>query len=136
MVDARKYASAFVRPDDVRDGPIQTRIINVFEQERFNRLALELEMGSQFGLNGSNSNILIKAWGHETDQWIGLELELYLGTYKDWNVDPPEEKETVRVKAISPHPSAQNGSTPQGKPPLPPSLTATSAKDLNDEIPF
>jgi hypothetical protein len=135
-MDARKYASAFVKPDDVRDGPIQTRIINVFEQERFNRLALELETGSQFGLNDGNTNALIKAWGHETDKWVGLELELYLGTYKDWNEDPPAEKETVRVKAISPRPGTQNGSAPDNKPPLPPSLTASSRNELDDEIPF
>jgi hypothetical protein len=136
MVDARKYASAFVKPDNVRDGPIQTRIINVFEQERFNRLALELETGSQFGLNDGNTNTLIKAWGHDTDKWIGLEIELYLGSYKDWNEDPPTEKETVRVKALSPRPGVQNGGTPDNKPPLPPSLTAATSKDLDDEIPF
>jgi hypothetical protein len=135
-MDARKYASAFVKPDNVRDGPIQTRIINVFEQERFNRLALELETGSQFGLNDGNTNTLIKAWGHETDKWIGLEIELYLGSYKDWNEDPPTEKETVRVKALSPRPGVQNGGTPDNKPPLPPSLTAATSKDLDDEIPF
>jgi hypothetical protein len=136
-MDAREYASTFVRPDDVRDEPIRTRILNVFEGERFKRLVLELETGQQFGLNDGNTNTLIKAWGHDTDKWISLELELYLGTYKDWNEDPPAEKETVRVKAISPRPGAQqNGATPQSKPPLPPSLTATSQKDLDDEIPF
>ena len=101
-MDARKYASKYVKPDNVRDGPIQTRIINVFEDERYGRLMLELEIGSQFALNDGNTNTLIKAWGHDTDDWIGLELALELGTYKDWNADPPEEKETVRVRAISP----------------------------------
>jgi hypothetical protein len=97
-MDARKYASRYVRPDNLRDGPIQTRIVNVFEEERYGRLTLELETGSQFALNDGNTNTLIKAWGHDTDGWIGLELALELGTYKDWRDDPPSEKETVRVR--------------------------------------
>jgi hypothetical protein len=133
-MDARKYASKYVKPDNVRDGPIETRIVNVFEDERYSRLTLELETGSQFGLNDGNTNTLIKAWGHDTDGWIGLEIALELGTYKDWREDT--EKETVRVRAISPDPRAQNGGAPASKPPLPPSTTATSRNAMDDEIPF
>jgi hypothetical protein len=134
MVDARKYASKYVKPDNVRDGPIQTRILNVFEDERYSRLMLELETGSQFALNDGNTNSLIKAWGHDTDTWIGRELQLELGTYMDWRADPPEEKETVRVRAVSPAKTA-DGSVPASKP-LPPSRVATSSKDMDDSIPF
>jgi hypothetical protein len=138
MVDARKYASKYVKPDNVRDEPIQTRVVNVFEEERYGRLTLELETGSQFSLNDGNTNTLIKAWGHNTDTWIGLELALELGTYKDWREDPPAEKETVRVRAISPAKTAQNGGTPESKPPLPPSRVAAAAAhdEMSDEIPF
>lgn len=141
-MDARKYASKYVKPDNVRDGPIQTRIVNVFEEERYGRLTLELETGSQFALNDGNTNTLIKAWGHDTDNWIGLELALELGTYKDWRDDPPSEKETVRVRAISPPTTAQNGSSPASKPPLPPSRTTASGGpaalrgEMDDDIPF
>ena len=99
MVDARKYASKYVKPDNVRDGPIHTRIISIFEEERYGRLMLELETGSQFTLNDGNTNALIKAWGHDTDAWIGKELVLELGHWKDWRDDPPTEKETVKVRA-------------------------------------
>src|SRR5262245_55625802 len=61
MVDARKYASRYIKPDHVRDAPIQTRVVNAFEEERYGRLTLELETGSQFTLNDSNNNALIKA---------------------------------------------------------------------------
>ena len=143
-MDARKYASKYVKPDNVRDGPIQTRIINVFEDERYGRLMLELETGSQFPLNDGNTNALIKAWGHETNTWIGQGLELSLGHYSDWKTDPPIEKETVKVRAISPaetaETTAQNGGAPAASKPLPPSRTATAGKslgdDLSDEIPF
>ena len=132
-MDARKFASKFVKPDDVREGPITTRVISVYEEERYSRLMLELETGSQFGLNDGNTNTLIKAWGHETDAWVGKEVQLELGTYKDWRADPPEEKETVRVRV--PGKDAQNGPAPASKP-LPPSTVKMSAKDMNDEIPF
>jgi hypothetical protein len=140
-MDARKYASKYVKPDNVRDGPIQTRIVNVFEEERYGRLVLELETGSQFALNPGNANTLIKAFGYDTDAWIGLEIVLELGAYKDWKCDPPEEKETVKVRPISPAKAveAQNGSVPASKP-LPPSRVVTSSKsskdDMNDEIPI
>jgi hypothetical protein len=140
-MDARQYASKNIHPDNVRDGPIQARIVNVFEEDRYNRLrlCLELETGAEFPLNDGNNNILIKAWGHNTDEWIGLEVEFYLGTWKDWRADPPEEKETVRVRAISPAKAGVNGGMPTAKPPLPPSRTAAQAArkdDMNDDIPF
>jgi hypothetical protein len=129
VMDARKFSKS-IKPDNVRDGPIQTRIISVLEDERYNRLLLELETGAQFGLNDGNTSTLIKAWGHDTDTWIGRELQLEIGTYKDWRADPPEEKETVRVRAISPG----NGTAAK---PLPPSRVVTPPKaDMDDEIPF
>jgi hypothetical protein len=138
-MDARKYASRYVKPDNVRDGPIETRIVNVFEEEKYGRLALELETGSQFSLNDGNAQALIKAWGYDTDVWIGLTLLLELGDYTDRREDPPAKKETVRVRAISPTPgTTQNGSAPAAKP-LPPSRTASTKSvkdDLDDEIPF
>jgi hypothetical protein len=136
-MDARKYASKYVKPDNVRDGPIVTRIINVFEDERYGRLTLELETGSTFGLNEGNTNTLIKAWGVETNDWIEQEIELSLGTYKDWKSDPPEDKETVKVRAISPRKTTAGNSGEQSKPALPPSRTAAAKKDdMDDSIPF
>jgi hypothetical protein len=136
-MDARKYASKYIKPDQVRDGPIETRVISVLEGKY--GLVLELETGSQFSLNDGNTNTLMKAWGYETDSWEGLTLELFLGTYKDWNSDPIVEKETVKVRAISPAPDAsQNGSVPATRP-LPPSRTSppkSGKDDLDDEIPF
>jgi hypothetical protein len=136
MVDARKYASKYNKPDQVRDGPIQTRILAAFEEERYGKLMLELETGSQFTLNDGNTHTLIKAWGPDTDGWIGRELVLELGTWKDWRCDPPEDKETVKVRAVSNAAEAQNGGTPATKP-LPPSrITAPPKEDFDDSIPF
>lgn len=136
-MDARKYASKYIKPDQVRDGAIQTRIVSVGEDERYGRLMLELEIGSQFALNDGNTDVLIKAWGHDTDQWIGLELALELGTYKDWRDET--EKETVKVRAISPATApAKNGGAPTSKSLLPPTRTAApggTRSAVDDEIP-
>ena len=139
-MDARKYTSKYIKPDNVREGPIETRILTIFEEEKYGRLALELETGSQFALNDGNVNLLIRAWGADTDRWIGLTIALELGEWTDWRADPPEKKETVRVRAISPAPDAasQNGSAPASRP-LPPSLNApkrSARDDMSDDIPF
>jgi hypothetical protein len=136
MVDARKFAPKYIKPEHVAHAPIVTRIVAVLEDERYSRLLLELENGSQFALNQTNTAILIKKLGHDTDTWVGQELQFELGTYRDFQTD--EEKETVRVCAIEPAKTAaaQNGGAPASKP-LPPSRVATSPKDdMADEIPF
>jgi hypothetical protein len=135
-MDMREYASPYIKADDVRDGPIQTRILNVFESEQFKRPVLELEIGSQFTVNEGNTNTLIKAWGHKSEDWIGKEIELFHGTYRDWRDDPPTEKETVKVRAISSAKTETGNSGAPSKPPLPPSRTAASEDDMNDSIPF
>jgi hypothetical protein len=142
-MDMRQYASTYVKPDNVRDGPIQTRIANLFESEQTGRPVLELETGSQFTLNDSNTNTLIKAWGYKSEDWIGQELELFLGTYKDWKSDPPTDKETVKVRAISPAktPTADGGAPTVSK--LLPRASRPGAAggppkrdDMDDSIPF
>lgn len=139
-MDMREFASKYIKPDHVRDGPIQSRVVSVFKDERYGRPTLELENGSLFGLNDGNFNTLMKAWGHNSYDWISQELILELGTYKDWKSDPPEEKETVKARAISPAKTAvQNGGAPASRP-LPPSrvVTPPASKndDMNDDIPF
>jgi hypothetical protein len=129
-MDARKYASKYVKPDNVRDGRIETRVVNIYEDEKYSRLVLELESGQQFTLNERNNNVLISAWGADTDGWVGKEITFELATYKDWRSG--EEKETVRVHAVSP---AQNSSPPAAVRPLPPSR-APLKDDLDDTIPF
>jgi hypothetical protein len=136
MADMREYGTKFIKVDHVRDGPIQTRIVNVVVGEQFGRPILELETGSQFTLNETNTNTLIKAWGSDSDDWIGKEIELFVGSYHDWRSDT--DKETVKVRAISEAKTAQNGGELAASKPLPPSRT-TAAKlqdDLSDDIPY
>jgi hypothetical protein len=140
MVDMRQYASTYVKPDNVREGPIQTRIVNVFVSERLGRPVLELETGSQFTVNETNCNALIQAWGHDSDTWIGKDVELSLGTYQNWKTKTDDE--TVKVRAILPAKSAAGNSGAANKPTLPPSRTAaqggpTSLRgEMDDDVPF
>src|SRR5262245_33312493 len=127
-MDTRKYGSAFIKPDDVRDGPRQETIIAVLESQKFDCLQLEFESGDTLLLNKTTTRALQKAYGLESDDWRDKVIELSLGHYTDRKVDPPVEKETVSVRPISTRqPSPGNGSTP----PRP------SVRDLpSDEIPF
>jgi hypothetical protein len=137
MVDMRGYAAKYIKPEHVHDGPIQTRIIAVLENKQLDRPVLELETGSQFTLNDGNCNALIKAWGYNSDDWIGQEISLELGTYKDWKTDPPVDKETVKVRAISPAKPATGNSGASSAPVLPPSRAiAAKTGEMDDEIPF
>jgi hypothetical protein len=132
-MDTRKYGSAFLRPDDVRDGPRQERIVAVLESQRFDRLVLELEGGNQFSLNVGNTRNLQKAYGPESDNWRGQVIELSLGHYEDWHTDPPEKKETVTLRPVSVRqPSPDNGGTKA----IPPMARPSVRDNLDDEIPF
>jgi hypothetical protein len=140
-LDMRNYASKHVKPDHVRDAPIQTRIVSVFEDERYGRPVLELETGSQFTLNDGNNNTLIKAFGYDSNNWLGQEIILEIASYKDWRSDPPVDKETVRARAVArtnvAHQAAPSGAPLPPSQPLPPSrVTPPRKDDLNDEIPF
>jgi hypothetical protein len=89
VMDVKQFAAGPIKPDQVRDGPLVMKIINVYESEKYNVPVLELDNGDTFLLNVGNTRILAKAWGFETDAWLGLEVELSLGSYKDWRSDPP-----------------------------------------------
>jgi len=132
-MDMRKFGSAFIKPDDVRDGPREERIVNVYESDKYNCPVLDLESGDQISLNNTNVRTLCKAWGVESDDWIGQTVQLELGYYSDWRKDPPEQKETVVVRAIS---TRQPSSGDDGAKPLPPPTPRLSRSDLDDEIPF
>jgi hypothetical protein len=124
-MDTKKYGSGFIKPDDVRDGPRQERIIAVVENKKFDCLQLELESGDTFSLNMTTTRVLQKAYGFESDDWRDHVIELSLGYYKDRKSDPPEEKETVVLRAVSPRqPSSGN------------SGTRASSRSSFDDIPF
>ena len=102
-MDMRKYSGkTFIKVDDVRGGPIQAKIAAVKEGQ-FDKPDLVFEDGDSFGLNATNTKMLIRAYGPESKNWIEKEIELFLGEIKyDGKL-----QEAVLVKPISPQIAAK-----------------------------
>jgi hypothetical protein len=78
-MDMKKFSgNAFLKVDDVRDGPLQERIAGVV-MGRFDKPDLIFESGDRLSLNATNNKTLIKAYGADSDDWIGHMVELFLG---------------------------------------------------------
>jgi hypothetical protein len=121
-MDMTKYGSAFVRPEDVQEGPRQERIVNVYMHEKYDCPVLEFEFGDKFTLNQTNTRIMNRTYGPESDNWLNHVVELSLGYYESEG----EQKETVKLRPISqPVPSADNGGPAKPK-----------RNELDDAIPF
>jgi hypothetical protein len=129
-MDVSKYmAKGFIKPDDVRT-PRQERIVNVYVSDRFDCVVIDLESGDQLSLNPFTTRMLGKAYGTESDNWLGHVIELSYGTYKKDN----EDKDTIVVKPVSlPNDIGPNGKNPEIK-----AVTTKPAPSnvLDDEIPF
>lgn len=118
----------FITADTVAGGPINDTVADC-KMGRFERLDLHLRGGGILGLNQTNLKALRTAWGPESNDWIGKEVELSLGRTKYQG----EERATVVLRTISP-PTAWNRQ-PAGQKPLT-RVPAKSRDDLNDEVPF
>jgi hypothetical protein len=131
-MDMRKYSAGVIRPEDLYDGPRVEKIINIFEHEKHNCAVLELESGDQLFLWGNLARVLYKAWGYNSDDWLGQEVELSLGHYLDKKTDPPTEKECIAIRAVSPAKEGANSGAPV--PAL--SKARTVGGGMDDEVPF
>jgi hypothetical protein len=97
MMDMRKYSgSSFLKVDDVRDGPRQMRIAAV-SVGKYDKPDLEFETGDKLSVNSTNNRMLVRAYGPDSDGWIGhvVELRLGQGEFQDKPVD------VVEVRPIS-----------------------------------
>ena len=137
MDDMRKYGTHVIMPEDLHDGPLTEKAINIFEHPKHGIPVLEFESGNQLYLWPNLCRVLNKAWGYNGKDWIDQELELSLGHYTDKKTDPPTEKETIVLKPISPRKTGNVGA-PSTSPSKPSSsggpVSLRSAMD--DEIPF
>jgi hypothetical protein len=78
-MDMRKYSGeTFIKIPDVRGGPLQLLIAGIREGQ-YERPNLVLESGELLSLNATNNKILIRAYGPHSEDWIGKEIELFLG---------------------------------------------------------
>lgn len=78
-MDMRKFAGkAFVKVDDVREGPLAVRIAAV-EPGSYDKPNLIFETCEALSLNATNSRILVRAYGPDSDDWLGKDIQLELG---------------------------------------------------------
>jgi hypothetical protein len=78
-MDMRKYSgNAFLKVDDVRDGPLQSRVAAV-TVGKYDKPDVCFEDGTKLSANATNTRALIRAYGADSDGWIGHTVELSLG---------------------------------------------------------
>ena len=132
MTDMRRYSSSVIRPENLHDdgGTRDEAIVNISHNEKYNCAVLEFESGDQLYLWNDNARILNRAWGYESEGWIGQQLQLTIGHYLDKKTDPPTQKETIVVRPISPARTGANGGTLTTKP-LP-----SLKDDMDNSVPF
>ena len=96
--DLKKYSGQrFIKPEHVRNKPIRDTIIGV-KEGKFGKLELLLESGDILSLNATNTEILMDAYGRNSDRLKDKEIEMFFGQLKYNGVD----NDAVLVKPISP----------------------------------
>jgi hypothetical protein len=73
-------------------------ISNVVESEKYDKLNLIFDDGTQLSLNATNTRALARHYGMESDDWVGKEIELTVGSVEFQG----GEQETVIARPISP----------------------------------
>jgi hypothetical protein len=97
-MDMRKFSGEqFMKVDDVRDGPLQVQIA-VVKEGKFDKSNVIFESGEFLSVNATTTRILVRAYGPNSDDWIGKEIELTLGTV-EFQKKP---QDAVIIKPISP----------------------------------
>jgi hypothetical protein len=123
-VDTRKYAGpTFIGLGDVNGGALREQIA-VVNTGKYDKLNVVFESGDILSLNATNVKILQKAYGVDSDLWIGKDVELYGGEVEYQKKMQP----SVLIRPISP--------------PLPSEAKKAAIekfdgdKDFDDEIPY
>jgi hypothetical protein len=108
-MDMRKYSGeTFIRVIDVTDGPLQVQIAGVREG-KYEKPDLVFDSGEAFSVNSTNNRILMRAYGANSEDWIGKKIELTLGQVQFQG----KPQNTIIVKPISPSEKAEmNDSIP------------------------
>ena len=126
-MDASRFAgSGFLGLDDVKDGPIRAEI-DAVEEGGYKKLVLTFTNGLRFSLNITNTTEMIKAFGSETNDWLGECVELHEG-------EAPYQDKMVPSVRVTP---LMRAAGEEKKPPKPkPKGENGKRGDLDDEIPF
>ena len=97
-MDMRRFSGAsFLKVDDVRGGPLREVIVSI-KLGKYDKPDMYFEFGDCLSLNATNNVVLIRAYGPNSDDWIGKEIELFVGEV-EFEKKPID---AVLVKPISP----------------------------------
>jgi hypothetical protein len=97
-MDMRKYSGAtFIKVADVSDGPLQLQIA-VIKEGKYDKPNVVFETGETLSLNATNNKTLIRAYGADSKDWVGKDVELTLGQVEF----QAKLQDAVIVKPISP----------------------------------
>ena len=121
MTDMKKYAgSPFIKFDDC-ETPIKSVIMGV-KEGKYGKPDLTLESGDKFSLNGTNTKILIRAYGCDDGDWLIDQDRLVQGKTKY------EGKLTnsVIIQPLSPGRPEEERTKP----------SSANQGDTDDDIPF
>ena len=117
-MDMQEFSGGgFVKVDDVKEGPIKEQI-DAVKLGKWDKPNLVFESGSLLSVNATNNRILMRAYGRNSDDWVGKEIELYLGEI-EFQGTP---QEAVLVRPISP--------------PIKPKKPPAEKPPFDDEIPW
>ena len=120
-MDMRKYSGAnFLKVDDVRAEPLRGTIASV-KIGKYDKPDMHLESGDCLSLNATNTHTLIRAYGPNSDDWLGKDIELFVGEI-EFEKKPID---AVLVRPISPPLTVKERTKP-----------ATGHDEMDDSIPF
>ena len=102
-MDMSKYlGSAFLKVGDIKAGPIRSVIADITEG-KYGKPDVSFSDGTKLSLNTTNDKILCQAYGTESDDWIGKEIELSLG-----EIEQPRRPELPARQAARGDPGQAN----------------------------
>jgi hypothetical protein len=125
-MDMSEFAgSRFLRVADLeKSGSFKAKIVAVTKDKKFGKANVSLSEGSTLSLNVTNCQTLIRSFGAESNDWLGKEIDLYLGEVEYEG----EMKPTILVRVIS--------AEVEHKAPVKPQRKKGGDGNMDDEIPF
>jgi hypothetical protein len=125
-MDVREWiGGTFLKLEDMGATPIVLTIVDIAEG-KYDKPDLTFNDGSKLSLNKTNGRAIVRAWGYETDDWIGQQVELSVGltTYNG------EEQKSILLVPITRATPANAGRL------LKPSKLTRMSEPPDDDIPF
>jgi hypothetical protein len=123
-MDVTKYlGSLFLKVEDVRNAHREVLITDC-SLGQYDKLDLTFDGGDRLSLNTTNVRTLARAYGRDSDEWVGKTIELYIGKTEYRG----EEQDSILVRPVSPATASEK----QSEAAAPRKLS----DDLSDDIPF